>query len=79
MDAYHMTMKKHFVLTLTPSLASSSTSATMSTAAPIVVGKQLPRLKISPVSQDLPSYDRKDWHHWMDDDGDCQNRIACLG
>jgi DNA uptake protein ComE-like DNA-binding protein len=60
-------------ITITPSLASSSTSGTMSTAAPVVGGRQLPRLKISPVSQDLPSYDRKDWRHWIDDDGDCQN------
>jgi hypothetical protein len=66
-------------ITITPSLAISSTSDTMSTAAPVVDGRQLPRLKISSVSQDLPSYDRKDWRHWIDDDGDCKNRIPCLG
>jgi hypothetical protein len=65
-------------ITIIHSLASSSTSDTMSTAAPVVDGRQLSRLKISSVSQDLPSYDRKDWRHW-NDDGDCKNRIPCLG
>ena len=60
-------------VTITPSLASSSTSDTTGTAAPLVDGRQVPRLKTVSVSQNIPSYDRKDWRHWIDDDGDCQN------
>ena len=60
-------------VTITPSLASSSTSDTTGTAALLVDGRQLPRLKTASVSQNIPSYDRKDWRHWIDDDGDCQN------
>jgi len=60
-------------ITIIPSPASSSTSDTIGMKPPLGDGRQLPSLNISPVSQDIPSYDRKDWRHWIDDDGDCQN------
>ena len=41
------------------------------TEIPVVVPEQL--LRIAEVSPDLPSYDRDDWKHWVDEDKDCQN------
>ena len=32
-----------------------------------------PQLEIREVSTSIPIYDRDDWSHWSDDDGDCQN------
>ena len=32
-----------------------------------------PQLVIQEVSTYIPIYDRDDWSHWSDDDGDCQN------
>ena len=28
---------------------------------------------VAEIADDIPSYDRDDWRHWTDDDGDCQN------
>ena len=30
-------------------------------------------LAVTEVPSDLPDYDRGDWKHWVDEDGDCQN------
>ena len=38
---------------------------------PAVTSDQL--LRIAEVPPDLPSYDRDDWKHWVDEDKDCQN------
>ena len=32
-----------------------------------------PQLEIREASTSIPTYDRDDWSHWSDDDGDCQN------
>ena len=37
------------------------------------VGLGYPKLEIKEVSNSIPTYDRDDWSHWSDDDGDCQN------
>ena len=37
------------------------------------VGLGYPKLEIKEVSTSIPIYDRDDWSHWSDDDGDCQN------
>ena len=37
------------------------------------VGLGYPKLQIKEVSNSIPTYDRDDWSHWSDDDGDCQN------
>ena len=30
-------------------------------------------ISVSSVRGDIPAYDRDDWRHWIDEDGDCQN------
>ncbi len=30
-------------------------------------------LEVSPATRDIPAYDRDEWYHWIDEDGDCQN------
>ena len=57
---------------LSPTIASSlALRGDTSTEIPAVVPDQL--LRIAEVSPDLPSYDRDDWKHWVDEDRDCQN------
>ena len=31
------------------------------------------QVAVAPVPADLPEYDRGEWRHWTDEDGDCQN------
>ena len=35
-------------------------------------GTQL-SIAVAPVRDDIPKYDRDEWSHWADEDGDCQN------
>jgi hypothetical protein len=30
-------------------------------------------LVVAPIAETMPDYNRKDWRHWVDADGDCQN------
>ena len=56
--------------TATPTAQTTPTQSP--TAAPVVESLQL-TLVVSEVSAELPDYDRGDWRHWTDEDGDCQN------
>jgi hypothetical protein len=53
--------------------ATSTPANTTIMTTPIVEEADLPTLKISSIPQPIPSYNRKEWHHWIDDDSDCQN------
>ena len=44
-----------------PATSATSTSATTLT------------ITVAPVPADIPEYDRSDWRHWIDEDGDCQD------
>ena len=30
-------------------------------------------ITVAPIPADIPDYDRSDWRHWTDEDGDCQD------
>ena len=30
-------------------------------------------ITVAPIPEDIPDYDRDDWKHWVDEDGDCQD------
>ena len=51
----------------------TATSGPQLVPAPTALPSGLPQLLVRPVPFNLPSYDRDDWRHWVDDDGDCQN------
>ena len=59
--------------TLPPSSPSPPTPVLASTS---VDSPTVPHLAIAAISSDIPSYDRGDWNHWIDADGDCQNTRA---
>lgn len=56
--------------TSTPTVADSTTTSTTTTT---VVSLDYPQLIISEISSSIPEYDRDDWNHWIDENGDCQN------
>ena len=43
-----------------PPSATSTTSTTLT-------------ITVAPIPADIPAYDRSDWRHWIDEDGDCQD------
>ena len=47
----------------------SSTTSTTTTTVPV----DYPQLTIAEVSNSIPEYNRDDWNHWTDENGDCQN------
>ena len=58
-----------------PAIVPNSTSSvgnTGGTSAPQPWERSF-ELAVSEVPADLPAYDRDDWPHWMDEDGDCQD------
>jgi hypothetical protein len=58
----------------TPTTASAPPTAT--SMPPTITqqsGSSTLTLKIIEIATDIPNYDRSDWKHWTDEDGDCQN------
>ena len=59
---------------LNPTTTSSSTTTiTSSSSTTTVISVDYPKLIISEISTSIPEYDRDDWNHWIDENGDCQN------
>ena len=60
--------------TTTTTVADSTTTTTSSTTTTtVVLSLNYPQLIISEVTTSIPEYNRDDWNHWIDENGDCQN------
>ena len=57
------------ILTPTPTSLPAPTTATTTTTS----SKTALRVTVSTIPSNLPTYDRHDWKHWTDADGDCQD------
>lgn len=54
--------------TLAPEPNATSTATAVESSPPLEL-----LITVSGIPGELPSYDRKEWRHWTDEDGDCQN------
>ena len=59
--------------TVPPTTTTSTTTSTTTTTTTTATTSGYPQLVIREVGTSIPIYDRDDWSHWSDDDGDCQN------
>ena len=61
--------------TSAPTSSTSTTiSSTTSTTTPSTIHtSSYPQLFIRELTTSIPPYNRDDWNHWIDEDGDCQN------
>ena len=60
--------------TTTTTVADSTTTTTSSTTTTtVVLSLDYPQLIILEVSTSIPEYNRDDWNHWIDENGDCQD------
>ena len=58
---------------ISPTPTATAEPASLPTSVVPVDNVKVPALKISNASGNVPAYDRGDWRHWIDVDGDCQN------
>ena len=65
--------------TPTPVSTPERTGSTPAATAPTVPSTPAPTpattlvITVAPVPEGIPEYDRDDWKHWVDEDGDCQD------
>ena len=55
-----------------PTVVATPVSMATVSAGRVSPGPQL-SIAVAPVRDDIPKYDRGEWSHWADEDGDCQN------
>ena len=55
----------------TPVLATATSTPVPTRAAPTATTTLV--ITVAPIPADIPEYDRGDWKHWVDADGDCQD------
>ena len=55
-----------------PTVAATPVPTATVPATMLPTGPQL-SIAVAPVVSDIPKYDRDEWRHWADEDGDCQN------
>ena len=53
--------------------STTTSTSTSTTSTTIIISVDYPQLTISEISSSIPEYDRNDWKHWIDENGDCQN------
>ena len=53
--------------------ATSTPEPTAETLTDDANGATLLIVAVAPVPSDIPEYDRSEWRHWIDEDGDCQD------
>ena len=59
--------------TTSSSSTTTTTSTSSTTTTTTVVPVEYPKLTILEISSSIPEYNRDDWNHWIDENGDCQN------
>ena len=56
-----------------PGTAPPAPNATSETTTPAPTPATTLVITVAAIPADLPAYDRSDWKHWVDEDGDCQD------
>ena len=57
---------------LVPTVEATAVPTATVVATMVPTGPQL-SIAVAPVTENIPDYDRGEWRHWVDEDGDCQD------